>query len=242
MNEKLFIVIPAYNEEKNIEKTISDWYPILITNQLTNDSKLVIVDDGSTDQTADLVKQMYNDYPLITLLQKENGGHGSALMLGYNFALSNDAEWVFQTDADGQTDPHEFRLMWDSRKDYVAQFGNRTNREDGKGRVLVEKVLCLLLRIIFGVRIPDANAPFRLMSSSVLRDYLSRMPANYNLPNVMLTVFSVHDSKAIRFVPISFRPRATGGNKMNYLKIASVGYRSIADFWRFRKELRKAAN
>lgn len=76
--------------------------------------------------------------------------------------------------------------------------GNRTVRGDGQQRAFVEKTLCRILKVIFGVSIPDSNAPFRLMTASYLNDYIPKMPRNYNLPNVMLTAFSACYHRNIR--------------------------------------------
>ena len=79
----LFIVIPAYNESENIEQTIRDWYPIVESNNKEGKSRLVIINDGSKDNTLQLVKAQMKDHPLLIALDKPNGGHGSTVLYGY---------------------------------------------------------------------------------------------------------------------------------------------------------------
>ena len=164
----LFIVIPAYNESENIEQTIRDWYPIVESNNKEGKSRLVIINDGSKDNTLQLVKAQMKDHPLLIALDKPNGGHGSTVLYGYRYAIKNHADYIFQTDSDGQTNPAEFEQFWKKRNSFDAIIGNREVRGDGKSRKFVENTVCFLLRMIFHVKVPDANAPFRLMRTDLV--------------------------------------------------------------------------
>lgn len=226
----LYIVIPAYNEAQNIERTVSEWYPVVKAHAGDGKSRLVIINDGSTDDTWDRLRALAADRPLMEPLTKSNGGHGSTLIYGYGHAISSGADWVFQTDSDGQTDPGEFPLMWDARESFEAQFGNRTERGDGKDRAFVERTLCRILRHYFGVRMPDANAPFRLMSAQFLGDYLPKLPEDYNLPNAMLATYGVYYGRKVRFVPVTFKPRQAGKNTINIKRIVGIGWKALSDF------------
>ena len=144
----LFIVIPAYNESENIEQTIRDWYPIVESNNKEGKSRLVIINDGSKDNTLQLVKAQMKDHPLLIALDKPNGGHGSTVLYGYRYAIKNHADYIFQTDSDGQTNPAEFEQFWKKRNSFDAIIGNREVRGDGKSRKFVENTVCFLLRMI----------------------------------------------------------------------------------------------
>ena len=168
----LFIVIPAYNESENIEQTIRDWYPIVESNNKEGKSRLVIINDGSKDNTLQLVKAQMKDHPLLIALDKPNGGHGSTVLYGYRYAIKNHADYIFQTDSDGQTNPAEFEQFWKKRNSFDAIIGNREVRGDGKSRKFVENTVCFLLRMIFHVKVPDANAPFRLMRTDLVNKYI----------------------------------------------------------------------
>lgn len=233
--DTLYIVMPAYNEEANIEQVVKDWYPVL--EGKNEASRLVIADSGSTDSTHELLVNMQKEYPKLVILSDTGKQHGPKLMALYGYANQEKADYVFHTDSDGQTRPEEFEEFWALRDECDAVIGNRTVRGDGKNRAFVEKVVCFLLKIYFGVKVPDANAPFRLMKVSLVSKYLNRMAEDYNLPNIMLTTFFAYYKENIQFRVISFRPRQGGKNSINIRKIVKIGWKALGDFRRFKKEM-----
>ena len=235
--EKLYIIIPAYNEQDNLKALVNDWYPIIEQHSADNSSRLVIINDGSKDNTYMVLKDLAKSRPMMEVLTKENGGHGDTLLLGYRYAIENGADYIFQTDSDGQTSPSEFETFWNKRQEYDAVFGDRTKREDGKSRAFVERVLCIILKMVFGVKIPDSNAPFRLMRSSYVDKYIRMLPEHYNLPNVMLTTLGTYYNEKILFLPITFKNRQGGKNSINIRKIVSIGMKALKDFRDIRKKL-----
>lgn len=226
----LYIVAPAYNESDNIEQFVVDWYPVIERHDGDGKSRLVVVNDGSKDDTYEKLIGLAKDRPLLQPLTKPNGGHGPALIFGYKYAIQNGADFIFQTDSDGQTNPDEFDAFWDDRGRYDAIIGKRTNREDGAGRKFVERTLCRILHSIFGVSVPDSNAPFRLMRADFVAKYLKKLPSDYNLPNVMLTVYFSHFHDRLTFREITFRPRQGGTNSINPKKIIKIGWNALGDF------------
>ena len=230
MGERLYIVIPAYNEEKNIVNCVNDWYPIIERHDAEGKSRLIVINDGSKDRTYELLCELAKDRPLLKPLTKENGGHGSTLIYGYRYAIENGADLIFQTDSDGQTDPNEFESFWEKKDEYDAIIGERLERGDGKNRKRVENVVCLLLRMIFGVKAKDANAPFRLMKAALVKKYLDRLPKDFNIPNIMFTTYFLYYNENMCFMPISFKPRQAGENSINIKKIFKIGIKAIADF------------
>lgn len=235
--DKLYIVIPAYNEKDNIERTVNDWYPIIEKYKDNGESRLVVINDGSKDNTYEILCRLAKTRPLLLPLTKTNGGHGSTVLHGYRFAIEQGADFVFQTDADGQTNPAEFEQFWAQRKQYDAIIGKRTVRGDGKSRKFVENVVCLLLRLIFGIKVSDANAPFRLMNAQVLKEYVEKLPRDFNLPNIMLTTYFVYYKRNVKFIEISFRPRQGGVNSINVKKIVKIGWNALGDFRKLKKEM-----
>ena len=193
----LFIVMPAYNEEENIEQTVLQWYPLL--EGKSANSRLVIADSGSTDKTHEILTEMQKNHPQLEILSGTGKQHGPKVIALYDYAIKQGASYLFQTDSDGQTNPDEFPLFWQLRDQYDGILGYRTVRGDGFSRAVVEKVVCLLLRIYFGVKVPDANAPFRLLKSDIVKKYLYKMPPDYNLPNIMLTAYLAYNRENIRF-------------------------------------------
>ena len=235
--DRLYIIIPAYNEQDNLKALIKDWYPIIEQHSADQSSRLVIINDGSKDDTYEVLKDIAKSRPMMEVLTKENGGHGDTLLFGYRYAIENGADYIFQTDSDGQTSPSEFKTFWNKRQEYDGVFGDRTKREDGKSRVFVERVLCIILKMVFGVKIPDSNAPFRLMRSSYVDKYIRMLPEHYNLPNVMLTTLGTYYNEKILFLPITFKNRQGGKNSINIRKIVSIGMKALKDFRDIRKKL-----
>ena len=130
----LYIVIPAYNESANIERTIDQWYPVVERHNDEGKSRLVIINDGSKDHTYQLLQKCAASRPLLIPLDKPNGGHGPTVLYGYRYAIQNHADYIFQTDSDGQTNPDEFEPFWNQRGRYDAVIGTRSVRGDGKSR------------------------------------------------------------------------------------------------------------
>lgn len=203
--ESLYIVLPAYNEEENIKKVVKAWYPLL--SGKAKGSRLVVADSGSTDRTHSILQRLQREYPKLTILSNTGKQHGPKVIALYDFAIKQGADYIFQTDSDGQTNPDEFAAFWNKRHRYAGIFGNRSIRGDGQVRAYVEKVVCFLLRIYFGVHVPDANAPFRLMKTETVKKYLYNLPLDYNLPNIMITTYFVHYGESVRFEEISFESR-----------------------------------
>ena len=234
-DETLYVVIPAYNEEENIEQCVNEWYPVVESHNGGGASRLVVVNDGSKDKTGEKLRQLAETRPLLVPLDKPNGGHGSAVLCGYRYALEQGTDWIFQTDSDCQTDPAEFPAFWEARNGREAVVGFRPDRGDGLGRKFVEWVVCVLLKIIFGVKVKDANAPFRLMRRDLVGKYIGRLPGDFNLPNIMFTTYFVYYGHNVLFLPISFKPRRKGKNSINPKKIVKIGWKAIGDFRRLRK-------
>lgn len=230
--------MPAYNEESNIISTLDSWYPIVEKHNENNvTSRLIVVNDGSKDNTYQIMKDYAKSHPLFIPLTKENGGHGSTVYYAYDYAVKNKTDWIFQTDSDGQTNPDEFEGFWNERGKYDGIFGNRTKRGDGAFRALVEKVVCMLVWLYFGVNIPDANAPFRLMKTEKVKQYLYKLKPDFNLPNIMMTTYFVYYNNAVTFKEISFKPREKGVNSINFKKIFKIGRNALKDFYQLKREL-----
>ena len=238
--EALYIVMPAYNEEDNIETVVRNWYPLL--EGKSRASRLIIADAGSTDSTHDILLAMQRELPQLETLGDTSKKHGPKLIALYNNIIQRTGggeSYIFQTDSDGQTDPQDFAWFWDHRERYDAILGDRNSREDGASRVFVEKVVCFLLKIYFGVDIPDANAPFRLMKTSAVAKYMPRFSEDYELPNIMLATFFAYYHEDLLFKEVTFKSRRAGKNYINLPNIVKIGWRALKDFNDFRKSMRR---
>ena len=237
MSDVLYVVLPAYNEEENIEAVVRAWSAVLAGKD--EGSRIVVADSGSTDGTHGILTRLQTEIPQLVVLSGTGKFHGEKVIALYDHAIQSGAEWIFQTDSDGQTNPGEFAAFWEARAAYDGIFGERTVRGDGKSRALVEKVVCLLLRLYFGVRVPDANAPFRLMRAETVRKYLYRMDADYNLPNIMMTTYFAFYGEKMTFREISFKPRQGGVNSVNIPRIVRIGWKALGDFRRLRCDMER---
>lgn len=232
----LYIVMPAYNEQDNIEEVVRSWYPVL---QGKNEkSRLVVADAGSTDKTHEILQNLQKELPQLDILENTLKQHGPKVLALYQYGVDQGADYLFQTDSDGQTNPDEFDAFWNLRNQYDAILGHRNNRKDGASRVMVERVVCLLLLLFFGVRVPDANAPFRLIKSAVLAKYLPYFKEDYALPNIILSAFFKKNHEKLDFETISFENRKKGVNSINIKKIMGIGFQSLKDFAGFRKVIK----
>ncbi len=174
------------------------------------------------------------DLIILPTIRKE---HGPKIIALYEYAITCGADYIFQTDSDGQTNPTEFLQFWQDRKKYDAIIGKRPFRGDGKIRKFIEDVLCTILGIYFNVSISDANAPFRLMKAALVAKYLKKLPLDYSLPNVMLTTYFAYFKENIQFIDITFQPRQGGANSINLIKIIKIGWKSLYDFYLLKKGL-----
>lgn len=234
--EKLFVVLPAYNEMENIAEVVREWYPVL--EGKSNDSRMVIADGGSTDSTLDILYGLQKKFPKLEVFLKPDTDHGTKLIFLYDYAIKCGADYIFQTDSDGQTRVEEFEEFWKLRKKYDAILGDRSDREDGIGRIFVENVLRLILKIYFGARIPDANAPFRLMKTQLVKKYIYLLPDNFNLPNAVLAAFFSRYNENVKYLHVTFKPRQGGKNYINVKRIFKIGWISLGNFYKLRKKMK----
>lgn len=242
--EKIYFVMPAYNEAENIEDVVKQWHPIVEkcveegakTGGI--EARLVIANDGSKDSTSEIMHKLADKYPLFTPLDKPNSGHGSTVLYLYRHALENGADYVFQTDSDGQTNPEEFWQMFRNRKDFDFQIGTRYGRQDGFSRVVVTKTLRLVVWMMFGEWVKDANTPFRLMQSDKLKEIMDVIPKDYFLCNVAISAIAKKWNYKIGWYPITFKPRQGGVNSINMRRIFKIGCKALKDFRTINKGLK----
>lgn len=237
MGNTLYIVMPTYNEEANIENVVREWYPILKNGDEA--SRLVIFDGGSKDNTLNILHGLQKDYPKLIVEAKPGTDHGTKVILLYKYAIKNGADWIFQTDSDGQTLPAEFAEFWNLRETNDIIMGNRVKRGDGAGRKFIENILRMYLKLFFGVMVPDANAPFRLMKSEIVNKYIGLMPNDFNLPNAILAACFSRYKENVTYRVVTFQPRQGGKNYMNIKRIVRIGIDSIKNFAQIKSNLKE---
>lgn len=229
--DRLFIVMPAYNEVENIEEVVKEWH--LVAERINadgNECRIVIANDGSKDCTWEILEGLKDKYCFLEPINKPNSGHGATVLYLYRYAIQAGADYVFQTDSDGQTRPEEFTQMWENREKSDFHIGTREGRQDGVSRVFVSKTLKLIVRIMFGVWVKDANTPFRLMKADKLEEVMKMVPEDFFLANVAISAIVVKRKESIIWYPITFRPRQGGVNSINMKRIIKIGLKALGDF------------
>ncbi len=214
----LYIVIPAYNEEANIGDVIESWYPIIEKHNGGGQSRLVIIDDGSRDRTLEIMQEAAKTRPLLVPLTKENKGHGATVLYGYKYALHEGADFIFQTDSDGQTLPEEFEPFWERRNEYDLIAGWRRGRQDGFSRKVITSVL----------------------KAETLRKWIGLVPPDFNLTNIAVMAIFGKVGARILSIPVTFRPRQGGKSTVNVRKIGGIGIQALRDFRKLNRAIDRA--
>ena len=230
------VVMPVYNEAANISAVLHEWFSYLRI--VCANFVLFAVNDGSKDETAKILALLRDELgPRLRVVNKSNSGHGLTCREGYQLALAEGAEWIFQIDSDGQCDPVFFNTLYRNRAEYDCVFGYRRSRDDGLGRVIVSFCCRLLLWFLTGTYLTDPNVPYRLVRANALRKALHQVPVDFELQNIGLTFALKQGQKlAWKYFPIHFRARRGGENSINYRKIAKMGIILLRDFRRITHE------
>lgn len=218
-----------------IQKVVVEWLAVLDFNFTT--FCLLVINDGSTDDASAVLAQVEDQYqPRLRVIHQQNVGHGQTCLKGYRWAVEHQIPFVFQIDSDGQCDPKYFKEMWERRNDYDVIYGKRVVREDGWHRVLASWVMRMLLLICFRTHCVDANVPYRLMRTEVLKPILPKIGPDFHLANVALAVL-LKRTPGVRHghVPIRFRRRYAGESKTPFSKFFSRG---VQLFFQLRKLLK----
>ena len=206
MNFDLVIVMPVYNEEACIATVLQAWRSML--KKLKIRYCMLILNDGSRDNTAEVLKQFYGSTD-IQVIDKQNSGHGPTILMGYRKAVEM-APWVFQCDSDDEIKADNFPDLWSRRKNYDALFGIRSGREQTSERALISKGSRFIVSRFFGNGIFDVNTPYRLIKASVLKPVLHLIPDSTFAPNLFISGAINMAGVRIYQQPVSHCNRKTG--------------------------------
>jgi dolichol-phosphate mannosyltransferase len=206
---ELLVVIPVYNEQASVRKVIHEWFEEI--DNWTENFIVLAINDGSSDRTSLILEQLREKLgSRFEVVNRENRGHGESCIEGYMTAVRRKIPFVFQIDSDGQCDPQYFFRFWRDREKYDVIYGKRVRRDDGIRRVLASIVLKITLLIFARVWCVDANVPYRLMRTEILKSELEKIPNNFFLKNVALSVLLRRSRRSEGCVPINFRERYGG--------------------------------
>jgi dolichol-phosphate mannosyltransferase len=227
-SDRLWVVLPVYNEAAAIARVIAEWTPVLA--EADRQFVLLVVDDGSTDETPAILQRLARDEPRLRIVRQANRGHGAACRHGYEIATApeSDASFVLQIDSDGQCDPADLAAFWELRREHPRQLGRRSRRGDGWLRAATSRALAWLVSVAAGQRVRDPNVPFRLLRRDVLADALERLGTvngvevdRVELVNSALAVVCV-EKGPVRWVDIAFRQRYAGRSHYRAARMAGL--------------------
>jgi glycosyltransferase involved in cell wall biosynthesis len=164
IGRKITVVLPAYNEEANIEKQVRAVDDVIHGMEF-DDYEIVVVDDGSVDRTFEICEALRSDLTKLRLLHHEaNQGYASALRTGFTAAAM---PLVFYTDADNQFDVRELKNLLAAIDDYDIVCGFRIYRFDPFSRLVLSWGYNLLVRILFRIRVRDVDCAFKLFRREI---------------------------------------------------------------------------
>jgi glycosyltransferase involved in cell wall biosynthesis len=199
------IVMPAFNEQDIIERTVRDWHDQVVAK--LPGAELLVVDDCSTDGTGAVLEKLATQLPAVRFVRPaRNGGHGKALRFGFR---QTKEEYIFQIDSDQQHLPSEFWELWMLREnDFV--FGVRKDRADGWLRVVITRTMRILNFAMWGIWIRDANCPFKLMRRDALESVLGNISEGCFIPMVEVSILARKMKFSVAEVSVTHLARRGG--------------------------------
>lgn len=229
----LAIVIPVYNEKNSIERLIRDLHHILNHEKITH--TYYIINDGSTDGSEEIMKNLQSSIPGITLISGKNCGHGPSLLKGYHLALNH--EWVFQLDSDYQYNLSTLIELWKARENYDFLVGIRKGRVASISRNLITAVSNSIVFLLYGRGLKDVNTPYRLLRSKLLAKALKTIDSDKFAPNILISAYFIKNKLRIYSLPTELKTDATlRKSKMNK-SIFKGSIKSVLDLMIYRTKI-----
>jgi glycosyltransferase involved in cell wall biosynthesis len=221
----LSVVMPVFNEAAGISAVVTAWTTTL--DRLVGSYELRLYNDGSTDETQDVLEALARMRPRVHVIQQPNRGHGPTVLRGYREAVGT---WVFQTDSDDEIPAEMFERLWSRREGQDAIFGVRDGRRAPRLRRLMSAGAAFAVRRYFGRGPTDVNVPFRLIRRTVLSELLTGVPDGLFAPNVALS--GLVATRNVRFIeiPVLTQERPTGASSLAGAgKLAAVAARVVRE-------------
>ncbi len=227
---ELSVFFPCYNEEKNIKNTIDKTIPVL--KKITKIWEIILINDGSKDNTAKVLDQIKKQYPkqIKIITHNPNRGYGAAFKSGvYNAKY----EWIAFTDADGQFDFTEVTKLIKkqqlTKSDIVI--GYYLARQVSKMAIITSKIWELIVFILFGLRVTDIDCGFKLISKKII-DTIPKLEAERGA--FINSEFLIKTKRAgfkIVEIGVHHYPRVEGKATGRNIKVMIKSFSDLFKFW-----------
>lgn len=216
---KKIVLIPTYNEKENIEKILRTVFA------LAGNFNVLVIDDGSPDGTAAIVKEMMTEFPeSLYILEREGKlGLGTAYIAGFKWALERDYEYIFEMDADFSHNPDDLPRLYKACAEQGADVAIGSRYVSGvnvvnwpMGRVLMSYFASKYVRTILGMKIHDTTAGFKCYRREVLETIdLEDIKFKGYAFQIEMKFTAYKCGFTLKEVPIIFINRRLGTSKMN---------------------------
>lgn len=229
-------VMPAFNEEANLEESVSRMVAALATCART--AEVIVVDDGSQDGTPALLERLTARFPTLRIVRHlSNRGYGAAVRSGFETAR---LPWIFVMDADNQFDPAEVSALVARAGEADIVAGYRRRRRDPILRRTNAWAFFTLVRVFFGPLLRDVNCAFKL----IRRDLLEGMTLHSEgaLINTEILVLARRMRARIVEIPVNHFPRVSGKQTGANPRVVLRAFRELLAFRsEMGKTMKKAA-
>jgi dolichol-phosphate mannosyltransferase len=227
------VLLPIHNEGESIESTIQEMYSTISGFARV---QFILCEDGSTDNTKEVLRRVARDVPAKLLLSEARKGYSKAVQDGM---LAADAPYLLCLDSDGQCDPQDFRRIYEARHGTDVVIGWRVDRADNWMRKAMSGAFYCLWKALYRCPIHDPSCPFMLARRDVVLSLARQMGAMKEgfWWEFMARVHRVGYS--IREFPVHHRDRAAGTTQVYRLKkLPGIGYRHFMALFRILRETR----
>jgi glycosyltransferase involved in cell wall biosynthesis len=217
------LVLPAYNEAENIEPMVDEATPALAA--VADDYEIIVVDDGSADDTAGVTRNVMERNPHVRLVQHSvNQGFGAAVFTGFTSA---EKEWIFYTDADRQFVLSELErfvpLM--EQADLIA--GYRAPRRDPFMRVVYGKGWSMLCTLLFGYTVRDVDCGFKLLRREIIEELGPKIESRGATFSIEWLARAKRAGYRFVELPVTHRPRVAGSQTGANIDVIVRAFREL---------------
>ena len=210
-NKDFSVVIPIYNEEKNLESFLKKLLNTLENSENIN-YEIICVNDGSTDNTNEILKEFQDKIKIVNLTI--NRGYGNAIKTGVE---NSKYDIIVTIDADGQHNPEDiFKLLNNYEHEYDLVIGARKLTDSYKKRIIGKFLIKKITNFIFENDIKDVNSGFRVFNKNTAKKLFFLCSDRFSF-STSLTLSYYAFSYNVKFVPISVEIRKEGKSYVNYI-------------------------